>query len=310
VDGRSLAELARQQPLSPRQAAEYTRDAAEAVHYAHQQGTLHRDLKPANILIDRQGWVRITDFGLAKKVASDSDLTLTGQILGTPSYMPPEQATGKRSLISAASDIYSLGAVLYELLTGRPPFRGETHAETLRQVESLDPVSPRLLNPSVPRDLETICLKCLRKEPAKRFATAKDLGDDLRRWLNGQPIRARRTSLVERAMRSAAKQPGTTIVGIVVVLFTGYMIFRYVSEQVLIFAPYKEDFVHQLERQEQLIELLILGTFTFALAILGTLLGALSGFPSGRASIRALYGAIWGLIFGLIIGAVYARSAH
>jgi serine/threonine protein kinase len=135
VEGHSLAELPREQPLSARHAAEYIRDAAEAVHYAHQQGTLHRDLKPSNILIDRQGRVRITDFGLAKRIEDNSDLTLTGQILGTPSYMPPEQALGKRSLVAAASDIYSLGAVLYELLTGRPPFRGESPAETLRQVE-------------------------------------------------------------------------------------------------------------------------------------------------------------------------------
>src|SRR4029450_11455439 len=117
------------------------------------------------LVIDRQGRVRITDFGLAKRIAGNSDLTLTGQILGTPSYMPPEQALGKRSLIGAASDIYSLGAVLYELLTGRPPFRGESPTETLRQGETLDPVSPRLLNPDVPRDLETICQKCLEKKP-------------------------------------------------------------------------------------------------------------------------------------------------
>jgi serine/threonine protein kinase len=129
VEGQSLAQLPREQPLSARLAAEYIRDAAEAVHYAHQQGTLHRDLKPSNILIDRQGRVRITDFGLAKKIQGDSDLTLTGQILGTPSYMPPEQASGKRSLVAAASDIYSLGAVLYELITGRPPFRGESPTE-------------------------------------------------------------------------------------------------------------------------------------------------------------------------------------
>jgi serine/threonine protein kinase len=157
VEGHSLAELPREQPLSARQAAEYVRDAAEAVHYAHQQGTLHRDLKPSNILIDRQDRVRITDFGLAKRISGDSNLTLTGQVLGTPSYMPPEQASGKRALIGAASDIYSLGAVLYELLTGRPPFRGQSPSETLRQVETLDPVSPRLLNPSAPSAMAPRC---------------------------------------------------------------------------------------------------------------------------------------------------------
>ena len=198
VDGQSLAQLPREQALTARQAAEYVRDAAEAVHYAHQQGTLHRDLKPSNILIDRQGRVRITDFGLAKRIEGNSDLTLTGQILGTPSYMPPEQASGKRSLVGAASDIYSLGAVLYELLTGRPPFRGESPVETLRQVESLDPVSPRLLNPAVPRDLETICLKCLEKEPHKRYGTAQFLADDFGRYLRGEPISARPSSMLQR----------------------------------------------------------------------------------------------------------------
>lgn len=207
VDGHSLAELPREQPLSAQQAAEYIREAAEAVHYAHQQGTLHRDLKPSNILIDHQGRLRITDFGLAKRIAGNSDLTLTGQILGTPSYMPPEQASGKRSLIGAASDIYSLGAVLYELLTGRPPFRGESPVETLRQVETLDPVSPRLLNPAAPRDLETICLKCLEKEPHKRYGTAQLLADDLQRYRDGKPIAARPISRIARVWRWCKRKP-------------------------------------------------------------------------------------------------------
>ena len=225
VDGQSLAELPREQPLSARQAAEYVRDAAEAVHYAHQQGTLHRDLKPSNILIDRQGRVRITDFGLAKRIEGNSDLTLTGQILGTPSYMPPEQASGKRSLIGAASDIYSLGAVLYELLTGRPPFRGESPAETLRQVESLDPVSPRLLNPATPRDLETICLKCLEKEPHKRYGTAELLADDLGRYLRGEPILARPISRVARAWRWCKRNPATStlMASLLLVFSVGFM---------------------------------------------------------------------------------------
>src|SRR5262245_56167317 len=207
VDGHSLAELPRERPLSAHQAAEYIRDAAEAVHYAHQQGTLHRDLKPSNILIDRQGRVRITDFGLAKRIEGNSDLTLTGQILGTPSYMPPEQATSKRSLVGVTSDIYSLGAVLYELLTGRPPFRGETPVETLKQVETLDPVSPRLLNPATPRDLETICLKCLEKEPHKRYLTAQLLAEDLGRYLRGEPILARPISRPARAWRWCRRNP-------------------------------------------------------------------------------------------------------
>jgi len=207
VEGQSLAQLPRENPLSARQAAEYVRDAAEAVQYAHQQGTLHRDLKPSNILIDGQGRVRITDFGLAKRIEGDSDLTLTGQILGTPSYMPPEQALGKKSLIGTASDVYSLGAVLYELLTGRPPFRGESPGETLRQVETLDPVAPRLLSPTTPRDLETICLKCLEKEPHKRYFTAQHLADDLGRWMTGHEILARRASALSRAAKWMKRRP-------------------------------------------------------------------------------------------------------
>ena len=207
VEGRSLAELIRDQPLSVRQAAEYLREAAEAVHYAHQQGTLHRDLKPSNIMIDGQDRVRITDFGLAKRIEGNSDLTLSGQILGTPSYMPPEQALGRRSLIAAASDIYSLGAVLYELLAGRPPFRGESPVETLKQVETLDPVSPRLLNPATPADLETICLKCLEKEPHKRYGTAQLLADDLGRFLRGETIVARPVGRVERSWRWCRRNP-------------------------------------------------------------------------------------------------------
>src|SRR5262245_27098774 len=207
VDDHSLAELPREQPLSAYKAAEYIRDAAEAVHYAHQQGTLHRDLKPSNILIDRQGRVRITDFGLAKRIKGDSDLTFTGQILGTPSYMPPEQASGKRSLVAAPSAIFSLAAVLYERLTGRPPFRGETPTETLRQVETLDPASPRLLNPATPRDLETICIKCLEKEPHKRYGTSQLLADDLGRYLRGQPIMARPIGTWQRGAKWLRRHP-------------------------------------------------------------------------------------------------------
>jgi WD40 repeat protein/serine/threonine protein kinase len=207
VEGRNLAELIREEQLTPKQAAAYVHTAAEAVHYAHQQGTLHRDLKPSNVLIDKQDRVRITDFGLAKRISDTSDLTLTGQILGTPAYMPPEQACGKRSLIAAPSDVYSLGAILYECLAGRPPFRGESPSATLRQVETLDPVSPRLLNPAVPRDLETICLKCLEKEPHKRYGTAQLLAEDLGRFQRGEPIHARPVGPVSRAWRWCRRKP-------------------------------------------------------------------------------------------------------
>jgi WD40 repeat protein/tetratricopeptide (TPR) repeat protein len=218
VEGESLAERMREQPVPARDAARYVSEAAQAVHFAHQQGTLHRDLKPSNLLIDRHERVRITDFGLAKRIEDNSDLTLTGQILGTPPYMPPEQALGKRSLIGAGSDVYALGAVLYELLAGRPPFRGETPAATLRQVETLDPVSPRLLNPATPRDLETICLKCLEKEPHKRYGTAQLLAEDLDRFLRGEVITARPISSTARAWRWCKRKPAAATAALAVII--------------------------------------------------------------------------------------------
>ncbi|HVW02837.1 MAG TPA: protein kinase, partial [Planctomycetaceae bacterium] len=207
VDGRSLADLIRENPARPRQAAAWVRETATAIHYAHQQGTLHRDLKPSNILVDRSGRVRITDFGLAMRTTADQALTQTGQIVGTPAYMPPEQAQSKRSLIGPASDVYSLGAILYELLTGRPPFRSDSAVTTIQQVIQSEPVSPRLLNPGVPRDLETICLKCLQKEPHKRYLTAELLAEDLERFLRGEPIVARPIGRIARAWRWCRRNP-------------------------------------------------------------------------------------------------------
>ena len=163
VEGDSLAARVALGPLPPRWAAELVREVAQAVQYAHEQGVIHRDLKPANILLDRTGRPRVTDFGLAKRVASDSNLTLSGQVIGTPSYMPPEQAAGHADQIGPSADVYALGAVLYALLTGRPPFQAATPADTLWQVLEQDPVPLRQLNPAVPRDLETIALKCLEK---------------------------------------------------------------------------------------------------------------------------------------------------
>ncbi|HEX8200954.1 MAG TPA: serine/threonine-protein kinase, partial [Isosphaeraceae bacterium] len=201
VEGRSLAEIVRDNPLPAERAARYVRTIARAIHFAHQRGTLHRDLKPSNVLIDGSDQPRVTDFGLARRIQGGSDLTATGAVLGTPSYMPPEQAAGRRDDVSPASDVYALGAILYELLVGRPPFRAATPLETVKQVLEARPVSPRLLNPGLPRDLETICLKCLEKEPRNRYATAQELADELGRFLDGKPIRARPLNAAHRLGR-------------------------------------------------------------------------------------------------------------
>ena len=207
VEGRDLAKILRENILSAKQAAGYVRQMAEAIHYAHQQGTLHRDLKPSNILIDEHNQVRITDFGLAMRVEGDSDLTRTDEILGTPSYMPPEQAQGKRSLIGPGSDVYSLGAILYECLTGRAPFRADSAMKTIEQVIHVEAASPRILNPGIPRDLETICLKCLQKEPQRRYETSQQLADDLGHFLRGEPITARPIGAIERTWRWSRRNP-------------------------------------------------------------------------------------------------------
>jgi hypothetical protein len=207
VPGGSLAKRMGHHPLPPHQAARYLHDIARAVHYAHERGILHRDLKPSNILLDAEDQPRVADFGLAKRLDSDSELTLPGQVLGSPHYIPPEQAAGKTSTLSRRSDVYGLGAILYHLLTGRPPFVGEQMAETLQLVLTTDPVAPRLLNPSVPRDLQTICLKCLEKEPARRYATAQAMAEELARHLRGEPVAARPPGLSGRLIRWCRRKP-------------------------------------------------------------------------------------------------------
>ena len=207
VEGGSLAQKLRGVPQLPRPAAELMHKLALAVHVAHQHGIVHRDLKPANILLAADGTVKIADFGLAKHLGSDSGYTLSGVALGTPSYMAPEQAAGHTHLVAPATDVYSLGAILYEMLTGRPPFRGATHLETLEQVRLFDLVRPAHLQPRLPRDLETICLKALANEPAQRYQTAEALADDLCHWLHGEPITARPVGPISKAVKWTRRRP-------------------------------------------------------------------------------------------------------
>ncbi len=207
VDGPSLAELTQHQPLPSARAVRFVHTIAEAVHYAHGMGILHRDLKPSNILIDLRDQPHITDFGLAKDLTGESELTTTGEMLGSPNYIPPEQIHGKRGSANPRTDVYSLGAVLYHLLTGRPPFVGESLTATLQQVASNDAVSPRLLNSSISIDLETICLKCLEKDPGKRYPTAQALADDLQLYLGNRPIIARPITRSARVIRWSQRNP-------------------------------------------------------------------------------------------------------
>ncbi|MBI3865187.1 MAG: protein kinase, partial [Planctomycetia bacterium] len=211
VEGDSLARRLAAGPLPPRAAADLIRQIALAVDYAHEQGIVHRDLKPGNILLDRHGQPRITDFGLAKQLEQDADLTGTGQVLGTPGYMPPEQAAGRIDQIGPRSDVYSLGALLYCLVTGRPPFHAASATETLVQVLEREPVPPRRLNPDIPLDIETISLKCLEKDPARRYGTARDVAVELQRFLNGDPIVARPIGAAARGWRWCRRNPAITV---------------------------------------------------------------------------------------------------
>lgn len=207
VEGTTLAERIAATPQPARSAAETIHTLANAVQYAHEHGIIHRDLKPANILIGKDESLKITDFGLARAADQDSGATRTGEIMGTPAYMSPEQASGATALIGPSSDIYSLGAVLFQLLTGTPPFRGTDAMAVVLAVITTEPPAPRQLVASVPRDLETICLKCLEKHPNRRYASAAALADDLQRFLDDRPIMARRATFAERIWKWARRRP-------------------------------------------------------------------------------------------------------
>ncbi|MBM79222.1 MAG: hypothetical protein CMJ78_01355, partial [Planctomycetaceae bacterium] len=218
IDGAGLDVQVKDGPMPPREAAAITQQVCEAIAYAHSQNVIHRDLKPANVLIDGTGQAKVTDFGLAKKTDADSGLTGTGQILGTPGYMPPEQASGETDTIGPAADIYSLGAILYALLTGRPPFQSANVMDTLVAVLEQEPVSPRQLNPALDQDLETICLKCLEKDAGRRYATTDELVAELGRYLNGEPIHARPIGKLERGWRWCKRKPALAGLGGLAVL--------------------------------------------------------------------------------------------
>src|SRR5258708_2905668 len=207
VEGGQLDEVVRRESMSPRQAAELIATVAHTVHYAHEHGILHRDIKPGNILLDAKGEPHLTDFGLARLVESESSITQTLDVLGTPSYMAPEQAVGNNAAVSSATDVYGLGAVLYQLLTGQPPFAGGTTYETIRLLCDTEPRHPRILNPKVDRDLSTICLKCLEKDPKRRYSSALVLAEDLDRWLKHEPIRARSTGVFKRGKKWVRRNP-------------------------------------------------------------------------------------------------------
>jgi serine/threonine protein kinase/tetratricopeptide (TPR) repeat protein len=211
IEGGQLDEVVKRAPMSIRQAAELIAKVARTVHYAHEHGILHRDIKPGNILLDQKGEPNLTDFGLARLVETESTMTRTLEVIGTPSYMAPEQAVGNNAAVSSVTDVYGLGAVLYQLLTGQPPFAGGSTYETIKLLLDTEPRPPRLLNPKIDRDLSTICLKCLEKDAKRRYASALALAEDLERWLKHEPIQARHTGVFTRGKKWVRRNPTSAL---------------------------------------------------------------------------------------------------
>lgn len=229
VEGGQLDEVIKRQAVSIRGAAELIAKLARTVHYAHEHGIVHRDIKPGNVLLDTNGEPHLTDFGLARLVETESTVTRTTDVLGTPSYMSPEQASGNNAAVTGATDIYALGTVLYQLLTGNPPFVGRSAYETVRLVLETEARQPRLINPKVDRDLSTICKKCLEKDPKRRYASALALAEDLERWLRREPIRARRSSLISRGGKWLQRNPTMAVTAVslsALVVALGVIIWR------------------------------------------------------------------------------------
>ncbi len=211
VEGGQLDEVMKREPMPIRQASELIAKLARTVHYAHEHGILHRDIKPGNILLDANGEPHLTDFGLARLLETESSVTHTLDVLGTPSYMAPEQAVGNNAAVSSVTDVYGIGAVLYQLLTGHPPFAGGTTYETIKLLENTEPRQPRLSNPKIDRDLSTICLKCLEKDPKRRYPSALALAEDLERWLKHEPIQARHTGIFARGKKWVRRNPTSAL---------------------------------------------------------------------------------------------------
>src|SRR5437867_198106 len=234
IEGGQLDEVVRREPMPIRRAVELIAKVTGTVHYAHEHHILHRDIKPGNILLDVKGEPHLTDFGLARLLESESTVTRTLEVLGTPSYMAPEQAAGNNSKLTSATDVYGLGAVFYQLLTGHPPFAGGTTYETIKLVLETEPRQPPLWNPKIDRDLSTICLKCLEKDPTRRYASALALAEDLEHWLRHEPIRARHAGIFTRGKKWLRRNPTTAALIALSLAFAatvGVMIWKGESER-------------------------------------------------------------------------------